>query len=51
MKTKWEQGKTIYLELSIARESATIIGIWQRLKTGRDVGKFVVEKGKVSEMP
>ena len=43
--SKWEQAKTIYPELAIAKESATIIYVWQRLQ-GRQETRDALQWGK-----
>lgn len=45
-----KENKGYYLELAIIRQSATTICIWQRLKTGRGMGKLYNGR-KVSVKP
>ena len=51
--SKWEQAKTIYPELAIAKESATIIYVWQRLQGRQETGNALQwgeKKNKVFSM-
>ena len=36
-----------YPELALARQSVAITGLWRRPKAGREVGKFIVETGRL----
>lgn len=50
--SKLEQAKAIYLEFTIARDSATINCVWQRLTGGQGPGKlYNGKKGKASICP
>ena len=39
MKTTQMRTKAVYLEIAVARESATMTSVWQRFSAGKGVGK------------
>ena len=44
--SKWEQAKSIYPELAIAKESATIIYVWERLQGRQETGNALQREKK-----
>lgn len=42
-----ENIQVTYPELALARQSVAITGLWWRPKAGREVGKFIVETGRL----